>query len=210
MELKIERITKYYGKTAGIIDLSAKLLSNNIYALVGHNGSGKSTTLNILAGILEQDRGTVSIDGKEINKKNVGFLPENNPLDGEFYVREAIKLYAAFYEKRKNRIDKNWQETLIEKVGLEKVLNKKLRELSKGYRQRMGIVMALLHNPDVLLLDEPFNGLDPEQLKEFISFMKELKKGKIILISTHLINEVKVMADDFLYFKENRLVDQIG
>ncbi len=197
MSLHIEHISKRYGVKLALDDVSLHLDAGEIVGFLGPNGAGKSTLMKICTGVVCPDAGTVSVCGLPMNAENlaakrlIGYLPEHNPLYLEMYVREYLMFVSRFYaiRNRKARIDE-----LIERMGLATECGKRIGQLSKGYRQRVGLAQALIHDPQVLLLDEPTTGLDPNQLLEIRALIAEIGKEKTVLFSTHIMQEVQALC----------------
>lgn len=207
MTVKVENITKYYGEQLALNSVSFTLKKGEIVGFLGPNGAGKSTLMKIITGYIENYQGDVWINNSNVRlaklaaQKCIGYLPENNPLYLEMYVKEYLKFNAAVYGVSNKAINE-----MIEKVGLTKEQHKKIHELSKGYRQRVGLAAALLHNPEVIILDEPTTGLDPNQLVEIRNLIKELGVAKTILFSTHILQEVEAVCDRVLIINKGNLV----
>ncbi|MHA8079040.1 ABC transporter ATP-binding protein [Aquirufa antheringensis] len=209
MFIEAKNLSKNYGKQSAVQDLNFRLEQGQIVGFLGPNGAGKSTTLKMLLGLISPSTGSVLVDGKdpqeqEISlKKRIGYLAENNPLYPEMYVREFLAFIGNIHEL--SNLDNRIQE-VIEWVGLEKEAHKKIQELSKGYQQRVGIAMAILHDPKVLILDEPTSGLDPNQRDEIRHLIKSLQKDRIILFSSHILSEVEAICDRVLLIHQGKLV----
>lgn len=211
MAIKVTQLSKVYGEQIAVNDLSFEIKTNRIVGFLGPNGAGKSTTMKILAGILAPSQGNCTIDGIDVQKnplavkKNLGFLPENNPLYLDMYVREILAFEADTHKikNKKQRIDE-----VIKLTGLSVEQHKKIQQLSKGYRQRVAIALCILHDPKVLILDEPTTGLDPNQILEIRALIKELGKEKTVLISTHIMQEVEAICDEVLILNKGILREQ--
>lgn len=210
MFIEAINLSKTYGKQAAVENLNFRLEEGQIVGFLGPNGAGKSTTLKMLLGLIEPSSGSVTIDGKDPQeqeialKKQIGYLAENNPVYPEMYVREFLAFIGNIHQLQ--NLDKRIQE-VIEWVGLQKEAHKKIQELSKGYQQRVGIAMAILHNPTILILDEPTSGLDPNQRDEIRTLIKSLQKDRIILFSSHILSEVEAICDRVLLIHEGKLVN---
>ena len=186
MAVKIEHINKSFGAQQVLRDVNLDIAEGQVLGLLGPNGAGKSTLMKILIGLWRADSGTVSVPPR------IGYLPENNPLYEEMYVAE----YLHFMAKMTQIDDLGFKiEDLIERVGLTPERHKHIRELSKGYRQRVGLAQALLGDPQLLILDEPTTGLDPNQLVEIRSLIRDLGKERTVILSTHIMQEVREMCD---------------
>lgn len=182
----IEHIHKSFGKQQVLRDIVLEIPEGQVIGLLGPNGAGKSTLMKILIGLWHADSGSVSVP------ERIGYLPENNPLYEEMYVVEYLRFMAKLTGVRN---PKESVQTLIERVGLSPERHKHIRELSKGYRQRVGLAQALLGNPQLLILDEPTTGLDPNQLVEIRSLIRDLGKERTVILSTHIMQEVREMCD---------------
>jgi len=210
MSVIIQNISKSYNKNQALNAVSFTVNDNEIAAFIGPNGAGKSTTLKIIGGYLMPDSGEVMINGLNIKerslevKKITGYLPENNPLYPEMYVKEYLEYVARIYglgKKTKQAVEK-----VIEATGLEAEYRKKIGQLSKGYRQRVGLARSIVHNPSVLLLDEPTTGLDPGQLIEIRNLITELGKTRSILFSTHNLNEAATLCKHIVVINKGNIV----
>ena len=215
MSIEIKNLTKVYGAQKAIDGISFSIGAGEIVGFLGPNGAGKSTTMKILSGYIPQTSGNASILGMDVAKEplkikqRVGYLPELNPLYNEMYIKEYLQFNADIY-KIKNA--KEAIEHVIEITGLALERKKKIGQLSKGYKQRVGLAQALLNNPDVLILDEPTSGLDPNQMTEIRKLIVELGKNKTILLSTHIMQEVEAMCSRVIIINKCKIVadDQVG
>jgi ABC-2 type transport system ATP-binding protein len=209
MSISLKNINKSYGKQKALSDISLQIEKGEIVGFLGPNGAGKSTLMKIITSYISQDSGDVKICNfntkeEEIeSKKRIGYLPENNPLYKEMYIKEYLNFIASIckIEDKKQRI-----EQMIQKVGLQTEQHKTIGKLSKGYQQRVGLAAALLHNPEVLILDEPTTGLDPNQLEEIRSLIKEIGKDKSVLLSTHIMQEVDKMCNRVVIINKGKIV----
>lgn len=207
MSIQVENITKTYGEQKALNNVSFTIEKGEIVGFLGPNGAGKSTMMKILTTFLPATEGVAIVNGFETNKdniavkKSVGYLPEHNPLYLDMYVREYLLFNAGIYNIPKAEV-----ENVIEKTGLTPEANKKIAQLSKGYRQRVGLANALLHNPDVLILDEPTTGLDPNQLIEIRQLIKNVGKEKTVLLSTHIMQEVEAICDRVIIINKGEIV----
>ncbi len=207
MSIEITALSKAYGNQKAVNNISFSIKKGEIVGFLGPNGAGKSTTMKMLTGYLKPFGGTVFVDEIDVAenpieaKQIIGYLPEHNPLYLEMYVREYLQFQASIF-----RIDKSSIEETISKVGLMSEAGKKISQLSKGYRQRVGLAAAILHNPKVLILDEPTTGLDPNQLVEIRELIKELGKDKTVLLSTHIMQEVEAMCDRVIIINKGEIV----
>ena len=209
MSIKVENITKNYGNQKALNQVSFSIKKGEIVGFLGPNGAGKSTMMKILTTYITSFEGNAWVnnysvlDDKKSVQKFVGYLPEHNPLYTDMYVREYLRFNAEVY-----KIDKNQVEKVIEQTGLSLEAHKKIDQLSKGYRQRVGLANALLHNPEVLILDEPTTGLDPNQLLEIRDLIKKVAKesGKTVLLSTHIMQEVEAICDRVIILNKGNLI----
>ena len=207
MSIQVENIVKKYAEQEALKGISFSLKKGEIVGLLGPNGAGKSTLMKILTTYILPTSGRASVNGYSIYndtldvRKSIGYLPEHNPLYLDMYVREYLLYNATIY-----KVDKNKIENLIHKTGLSSHANKKISELSKGYRQRVGLAAALLHDPEVLILDEPTTGLDPNQLIDIRELIKEVGKEKTILLSTHIMQEVEAMCNRVIILHKGEVV----
>ncbi|WP_373517456.1 gliding motility-associated ABC transporter ATP-binding subunit GldA [Pricia sp.] len=207
MSITVNNITKSFGNQKVLYGISFELKKGEIVGLLGPNGAGKSTMMKILTTYHQADEGEAQVNSfdvvteKKRVQKSIGYLPEHNPLYLDMYVKEYLTFNAEVYKTDKNRIGK-----VIEQTGLTPEVHKKIGQLSKGYRQRVGLAAALLHDPDVLILDEPTTGLDPNQLLEIRKLIREMGKEKTILLSTHIMKEVEAVCDRVLIINKGILV----
>lgn len=205
--IQIEHISKKYGEYTALSDISFSMQKGKIVGLLGVNGAGKSTLMKILSGILLPDSGQVSFFGENLLndsldiKKQIGYLSEDNPLYEDMYVREYLDYISSIYKSGKERV-----AYVIEQTGLTKEYKKKIKDLSKGNRQRVGIAQSLINNPVFLILDEATSGLDPNQRETLNNLFVELSKDKIILFSTHTLQEVKDICSSFVLLDKGKLV----
>ena len=203
--VSIQHISKSFGSQKVLNDVSLEIPAGQIVGLLGPNGAGKSTLMKILIGLWSADSGTVSAPSR------IGYLPENNPLYEEMYVTEYLQFMA---KMTNDKCQMTNVDALIDKVGLTPERHKHIRELSKGYRQRVGLAQALLGDPELLILDEPTTGLDPNQLVEIRSLIRSLGKDRTVILSTHIMQEVREMCDrvvilDHGEIKADLPIDQI-
>lgn len=207
MSITVSHLTKSYGKQFALKDVSFTIKKGEIVGFLGPNGAGKSTLMKILTTYLKADEGDALVNGYDVNhdlrsvQKSIGYLPEHNPLYLDMYVKEYLQFNAEVYKVSKDRI-----EEVIGQIGLITEAHKKIGQLSKGYRQRVGLAAALLHDPHVLILDEPTTGLDPNQLLEIRKLIREIGKDKTILLSTHIMKEVEAVCDRVLIINKGSLV----
>lgn len=207
MSITVKNISKSYGTQPALKDVSFSLKTGEVVGFLGPNGAGKSTLMKILTGYLQPDAGTFSVAGHDgasempsIQRK-LGYLPEHNPLYDSMFVREYLSFTAGIYKTPKTRIAE-----VIQQVGLGAMAEKKIDQLSKGYRQRVGLAQALIHDPEVLILDEPTTGLDPNQIVEIRDLVRSIAAEKTILLSTHIMQEVEALCSRVLILNEGKLV----
>ena len=193
MSVKIEHINKSFGKQQVLRDVNLEIPEGQVLGLLGPNGAGKSTLMKILLGLWKADGGTVQVP------QRIGYLPENNPLYDEMYVSEYLQFMAGLTlngaSTKREALNGEAINSLIDRVGLTPEKHKHIRELSKGYRQRVGLAQALLGDPQLLILDEPTTGLDPNQLVEIRSLIRSLGHDRTVILSTHIMQEVREMCD---------------
>lgn len=211
MSLEIKNISKKYGNQEALSNISFSLNKGDIVGFLGPNGAGKTTLMKIITSTLKQDSGEVIVFGKstiseEIETKSViGYLAEHNPLYKEMNVIEYLQFIASLYKIK----DFNIIENIISKTGLKNEKTKKIEALSKGYKQRVGIAASLIHNPKLLILDEPTTGLDPNQLVEIRNLITEIGKDKIILLSTHILQEIPKICNHIIIINKGKIVENI-
>ena len=221
---KIKNISKSYGAQKVLCAINQEFGVGRIVGLLGPNGAGKSTLMKIVTGYIAADEGEVLIDGKRVavddveTKRLVGYLPEHNPLYLDMYVREYLEFVAEVYNaqctmhnaqfRSKKAMIKNAVEDVIERTGLTLEANKKIGQLSKGYRQRVGIAAAIIHDPKVLILDEPTTGLDPNQLIEIRQLIKDLGRDRLVVFSTHIMQEAEQVCDDVIVINKGNVIEQ--
>ncbi len=207
MSIEVEGVSKLYKNQKALNNISFKVDKPEIVGFLGPNGAGKSTMMKILTTYIDASKGLTKVNGFNINENaksvqlSVGYLPEHNPLYLDMYVKEYLAFNTSIYKVAKTRID-----DVIELTGLTPEAHKKIGQLSKGYRQRVGIANALLHNPDVLILDEPTTGLDPNQLIDIRNLIKALGKTKTVFLSTHIMQEVEAMCDRVIIINKGEIV----
>ena len=209
MSIAVTNITKLYGRQKALDDVSFTAGSGSITGFIGPNGAGKSTMMKIITGYIPPTEGDVEVAGLNVLdnpievRRRTGYLPEHNPLYTEMYVREYLNYVAGHYhlENRSARI-----EEVIAETGLTPESHKKISDLSKGYRQRVGLAQAILHDPAVLILDEPTSGLDPNQIVEIRELIHHLGKEKTVLLSTHIMQEVEAICDRVIIISRGKLV----
>lgn len=207
MSIEVKNISKSYGAQKALDSISFSVKNGEIVGLLGPNGAGKSTLMKILTSYVLADEGTALVNELDIVQsensvqKIIGYLPEHNPLYLDMYVREYLAFNASVYKIVTSRI-----QEVIELTGLTSESHKKIGQLSKGYRQRVGLATALLHNPDVLILDEPTTGLDPNQLVEIRDLIKNIGKNKTVILSTHIMQEVEAICDRVIIINNGKIV----
>lgn len=209
MTIKVSQINKFYGTQKVLDDVSFEIGTGELVGFLGPNGAGKSTMMKIITGYLSVDGGVVEINAQKVETKNIGirsqigYLPENNPLYTDLYVREYLEMVAGFYHLS-NKKEKVMQ--MVELTGLKAEQHKKIGALSKGYRQRVGLAQALIHDPAVLILDEPTTGLDPNQLEEIRQLIRQISRNKTVMLSTHIMQEVEAVCTRVLIINKGTLV----
>jgi len=211
MSIKVQNITKIYGKQKALDNISFEINTGEITGFLGPNGAGKSTMMKIITGFLPANTGNVFVNDINVNekplaiKKNIGYLPEHNPLYLDMYVKEYLQFVASIHIKKKKEI-KQKVNNIIDLTGIGIEQNKKISALSKGYRQRIGLAQALIHNPDILILDEPTTGLDPNQIEEIRNLIKEIGKEKTVMLSTHIMQEVEAICNKVIIIDKGKIV----
>jgi ABC-2 type transport system ATP-binding protein len=207
MSLKISGLSKKFGEQIALNDINITISNNEIIGLLGPNGAGKSTLMKSITGVLKIDEGEILLDEKNISeneietKKKIGFLPENNPLYNEMFVKEYLQFVANIHNIKKERV-----EQVIDLVGITPEKSKKISQLSKGYKQRVGLADALVHDPELIILDEPTIGLDPQQIRSVRALIKSLADKHTVLISTHILPEVEMMCSRVLIMFGGRVL----
>lgn len=209
MSIEVKNLFKYYGEQAAVRDVSFSVNKGEIVAFLGPNGAGKSTTMKIMTGYIPASSGEVYIGGIKVDvdelktRQMIGYLPENNPLYVDMYVREYLEFVGRIYKVKnlKARVAE-----MVNAVGLDVEQNKKIGALSKGYRQRVGLAQAIIHDPEVLILDEPTTGLDPNQLVEIRELIRQIGKQKTVLLSTHIMQEVEAICDRVIILSKGQIV----
>lgn len=207
MSIEVSNISKSYGNQKALDNVSFSVKKGEIVGFLGPNGAGKSTLMKILTTYINADEGSAAVNGHDVNtdqkavQLSIGYLPEHNPLYLDLYVREYLAFNAEVYKVPKSRI-----EEVIILTGLSSESHKKIAQLSKGFRQRVGLANALLHNPDVLILDEPTTGLDPNQLVEIRNVIKNAGKNKTVFLSTHIMQEVEAICDRVIIINNGKIV----
>ena len=215
MSIEVKGLSKIYGTQKAVDNISFRINKGEIVGFLGPNGAGKSTTMKMITGYLQPDGGDITVSGIDVSKnplqskKRIGYLPESNALYYDMYIREYLQFVAEVHEVKGK---KEKVEEVIKLTGLTPESNKKIGQLSKGYKQRVGIAAALIHNPEVLILDEPTSGLDPNQIVEIRQVIKEQGKDKIVLFSSHILQEVEAICDRVIIINKGKIVanDQLS
>jgi ABC-2 type transport system ATP-binding protein len=211
MDIKIENLSKRYGPQRAVDNISFEVKAGEILGFLGPNGAGKSTTMKMITGYLSVGDGTIFIGGKKLQesgdeiKRHIGYLQENNPLYLDMPVIEYLGFCAALQGVEKGMINERIRK-MVSVCGLNAEKHKKIGELSKGYRQRVGLAQALIHDPEILVLDEPTTGLDPNQIVEIRKLIREIGKEKTVILSTHILPEVEATCDRILIINKGRIV----
>lgn len=209
MSIIVSHLSKQFGSQKAVNDVSFQVGKGEILGFLGPNGAGKTTTMRMITGYLAPDDGNITVNGMPVTeddqtvKSMIGYLPENNPLYLDMYVKEYLRYVARVYH-----VDQPWKriQEVIGMTGLSKESHKLIRSLSKGYRQRVGLAQAILHDPEVLILDEATSGLDPNQLIEIRQLIRDLGKQKTILLSTHIMQEVQALCDRVVIIHQGGIV----
>ncbi len=209
MSISVRNVTKLYGAQKALDDVSFEIGGGQVVGFLGPNGAGKSTMMKVLTCYIPQNAGEASVCGFDVReqsmevRRNVGYLPEHNPLYLDMYVREYLEFVAGIY-KLKNVAAR--VKEMVDTVGLGREQHKKIGQLSRGYRQRVGLAQAMIHDPKVLILDEPTSGLDPNQLEEIRSLIKQLGREKTVMLSTHIMQEVEAICSRVIIIDRGRIV----
>ena len=207
MSLQIIDLTKKFGEQTALDNINLNIKKNEIVGLLGPNGAGKSTLMKSITGVLKIETGQILFQGRDISqfpiesKKNIGFLPENNPLYQDMFVKEYLNFVANIHKISSKRV-----EEVIDLVGITPEKSKKISQLSKGYKQRVGLAQAIIHQPDLLILDEPTNGLDPNQIIEIRNLIKEISHEKTIILSTHIMQEVEALCSRVILIHKGHII----
>lgn len=210
MSIKVENLTKYYGEQLAVDNISFEIKTGEIVGFLGPNGAGKSTTLKMITTYLSPTEGKIFVNGIDSDtdpigvRRKIGYLPEQNPLYNDMNVIDYLVYSARLQSVPKGSINKA-VEKMIKVCGLEEVKHKDIAELSKGYKQRVGLAQAMIHEPEVLLLDEPTSGLDPNQIAEIRKLIKDLGKQKTLMLSTHILQEVRAVCDRVIIIDKGML-----
>src|SRR5215203_1886616 len=209
MSVEVKGLTKIYGEQRAVDKISFSINKGEIVGFLGPNGAGKSTTMKMITGYLSADEGDIMVSDIDVkkdpleSKKKIGYLPESNALYYDMYIKEYLHFVADIHSIKDQKSTVN---SIIETVGLAPEKHKKIGQLSKGYKQRVGIAAALLHNPEVLILDEPTSGLDPNQIVEIRQVIKDQGKDKIVLFSSHILQEVEAICDRVIIINKGKIV----
>lgn len=210
MSIKVEQLTKKYEEQIAVNKISFEIQKGEIVGFLGPNGAGKSTTMKMITGFIEPSQGNTYVNDVHVQshpleaRKKIGYLPEHNPLYLEMYVEEFLAFVGEI-----NQVQGNLKERINEMIqltGLERERKKKIEQLSKGYRQRVGLAAALIHNPEVIILDEPTTGLDPNQILEIRHLIKEISKDKTIMLSSHIMQEVQALCDRIIIINKGNMI----
>ncbi|MBN1951190.1 MAG: ATP-binding cassette domain-containing protein [Bacteroidales bacterium] len=210
MSIEIQSLTRSFGEQKAVNELSFSVNKGEVVGFLGPNGSGKSTTMRCVCGILPYDQGVITVEGLDVQKnpldikRMIGYLPEHNPLPLDMYIKEYLKYVDGFYSKAQGRNER--VEQIIEHTGLKLEQHKRIGQLSKGYRQRVGLAQAMIHDPEVLILDEPTTGLDPNQIIEIRNLISGIAKNKTVILSTHILQEVEAICDRVVVLNKGILV----
>lgn len=211
MGVQIDNLTKVFEEQVAVDAISFEVSEGTILGFLGPNGAGKSTTMKMITGYWEPTSGQILIDGKNVqehlveSKRKIGYLPEHNPLYLDMYIKEYLAFVAGFYNVQGKQAKQRIEE-LIEMCGLQVEQHKQISQLSKGYRQRVGLAQALIHDPSVLILDEPTTGLDPNQIIEIRNLIKSVSKNKTVILSTHIMQEVQALCDQVVIINKGKIV----
>ena len=210
MSIRVKNLTKVFGTQKAVDNISFEVKEGEILGFLGPNGAGKSTTMTIATGYLPPDEGVVEVCGYDVVeqsmevRKHIGYLPEHNPLYLEMYVREYLSFMGKLQGMRGSKL-KSRVEEMVTLTGLSREQNKKIEALSKGYRQRVGLAQALIHDPKVLILDEPTTGLDPNQIVEIRNLIRNISKNKTVIFSTHIMQEVQALCDRIVVINKGQI-----
>ncbi|MCC7501770.1 MAG: ATP-binding cassette domain-containing protein [Flavobacteriales bacterium] len=215
MDIRIEDLTKCYGPQKAVDAISFTVRAGEVLGFLGPNGAGKSTTMKLICGLTAPNAGKITVGGHdvaaepEVVRRMIGYLPESNPLYEDMPVLDLLRFAAQLQAVPADRINERLR-TMVDACGLDREKHKRVSELSKGYRQRVGLAQAMVHDPDVLILDEPTTGLDPNQIVEIRELIKELGQAKTVIFSTHILPEVEATCDRILIIDKGRIVADGG
>lgn len=211
MDIVVENLTKQYGPQKAVDNISFRVRTGEVLGFLGPNGAGKTTTMKAITSYLQPTAGSISVGQFDVQaqpdevRRRIGYLPENNPLYKDMYVIDYLRFVAGLHQIPKERTDQRIMEMLV-LCGLEAEKHKKIEELSKGYKQRVGLAQALIHDPEVLILDEPTTGLDPNQIVEIRQLIKDIGREKTVILSSHILAEVEATCDRILIINRGRIV----
>jgi len=211
MAIVVENLTKVYGEQKAVDDISFEVKTGEVVGFLGPNGAGKSTTMKMITCYMAPTAGKILLEGLDVDKepeevkKKIGYLPENNPLYTDMAIIDYLKFCAEIQGFQKSRLSKRIHD-MVDLCGLNLERHKKIGELSKGYRQRVGLAQAMIHDPEILILDEPTTGLDPNQIVEIRKLIKELGKEKTVILSSHILSEVEATCDRILIINKGKIV----
>ena len=215
MDIRIEDLTKRYGTQKAVDGISFTVRAGEVLGFLGPNGAGKSTTMKLICGLTAPNAGKITVGGHDVAtepdvvRRMIGYLPESNPLYEDMPVLDLLRFAAKLQAVPPDRIEERLR-AMVEACGLDREKHKRISELSKGYRQRVGLAQAMVHDPDVLILDEPTTGLDPNQIVEIRELIKELGQAKTVIFSTHILPEVEATCDRILIIDKGRIVADGG
>tara|TARA_R110002050_G_scaffold1319_5_gene9671 strand:+ start:189 stop:1097 length:909 start_codon:yes stop_codon:yes gene_type:complete len=213
MSIEIQQLSKSFGDQLVLDNVSFQANPGQVLGFLGPNGAGKSTTMKIITGFLQADSGEALVNGISVKKhsriisKLIGYLPEHNPLYEEMYIPEFLSFIGGLYQMKRN-VRNERVKIVMEQCGLSHVRHKRIGNLSKGYKQRVGLAKSLVHDPEIIILDEPTTGLDPNQLVEIRHLIKEISKNKTLILSTHIMQEVEILCDKVVIINKGKLVAQ--
>ncbi|AKP50031.1 gliding motility-associated ABC transporter ATP-binding subunit GldA [Cyclobacterium amurskyense] len=213
MSIEIQQLSKSYGGQLVLDNVSFQANPGQVLGFLGPNGAGKSTTMKIITGFLQADSGEALVNGISVKKhsriisKLIGYLPEHNPLYEEMYIPEFLSFIGGLYQMKRN-VRNERVKIVMEQCGLSQERHKRIGNLSKGYKQRVGLAKSLVHDPEIIILDEPTTGLDPNQLVEIRHLIKEISKNKTLILSTHIMQEVEILCDKVVIINKGKLVAQ--
>ena len=211
MDIQVSNLTKTYGPQKAVDDISFHVKTGEVLGFLGPNGAGKTTTMKAITSCMLPTAGNISIGGMDVFeqteevKNHIGYLPEHNPLYRDMFVIDYLRFIADMHDIPKNAVEERILE-MVHVCGLQTEKHKKIQELSKGYRQRVGLAQALIHNPEVLILDEPTTGLDPNQIIEIRELIKRIGKAKTVILSSHILAEVEATCDRIMIINNGKLV----
>lgn len=209
MSIQVDSVRKEFSGQVALDDINLNVPSGQVVGLLGPNGAGKSTLMKLICGYLPANAGSIKVCTYDVDteplqtKARIGYLPEHNPLPDEMYIREYLRYVGGLYNLPNPSAR---AEEVIKLVGLTPEVNKKISQLSKGYRQRVGLAAAIIHKPEVLILDEPTSGLDPNQLVEIRALIKSIGSSRTVMLSTHIMQEVEAMCGRVVLVKKGRIV----